>query len=161
MHTISELCDKPLVFSSVYCKYNLYKNSHAVKKVCGSKMAGWNEMWNQMWWPRNGCDNHSKAKILISTIQVNLCVFLQGLGTNFTWIIIIKFFAIELDISWLPPLISHLSSPRSFGATPFFPAWLLFCMDITFLSLHIKVSFNLLQEWHGAEFKLDCFGFFS
>jgi len=42
-------------------------------------------MHNQRWGPRNGCDNSSKAKIIVITIQVNLCAFLQvplGLGTN-------------------------------------------------------------------------------
>jgi len=31
---------------------------------------------NQRWWPRNGCDGSSMAKILTTIIQVNLCVVL-------------------------------------------------------------------------------------
>jgi len=80
------------------CTYT-YTETAKLWKVCGSKMLGWKKMWNQRWWPRNGCDNSSMAKILITTMQVNLCVLLQvslGLGTKFTSIVVIKTFAIEL-----------------------------------------------------------------
>ena len=43
-----------------------------------------------MWQPRNDCDGILMEKILIMTIQVNLC-------TKYTWIISIKFFVIPLN----------------------------------------------------------------
>ena len=72
---------------------NLYKNSQAVKKVCGSKMLGWKRCEIKGSGQENGCDNSLMAKTLIAAIQMNLCVLLQvslGLGTKFTRIVIIK-----------------------------------------------------------------------
>jgi len=54
--------------------FNLYNSSQ-----------GWEKMWNQRWWPRNGCNGRLMAKISIMTIWVNLCVLLQvslGLSTS-------------------------------------------------------------------------------
>jgi len=107
----------------------------AVKKGCGPKMLGWKKMWNQRWWPRNGCDNSSMAKILITTIQVNLCIFQVSLGldTKFTWIVIIKSFSIELLSQ---PFLGHhlwfhiFFHPGILGPHPFFTACY-FCIDIT------------------------------
>jgi len=57
------------------------------------------KMWNPRWRPRYGCDGKLIAKTLIMTIQVLLCYLLHaslGFGTKFTWIVIIKIFAIIL-----------------------------------------------------------------
>jgi len=67
--------------SDIYAKTASYEKrvrpqNTRVKKDVKSKVA-----------PRNGCDNSSMAKILIMTVQVNLCVLLQvslGLSTKFT-----------------------------------------------------------------------------
>jgi len=57
----------------------------------------WKKMWNLRWWPRNGCDGKLIAKILITTIQVNLMLNLIWRRQHkFTWIVIIKIFAINL-----------------------------------------------------------------
>jgi len=54
------------------------------------------------------------AKILITTIQVNLCCLIPaslGISTKFTWIVVIYFLPstyIITVISWLPSLISQL-----------------------------------------------------
>ena len=77
----------------------LIKNSQAIKKGAASKKTRMKKMWNPRWRPRNGCDGRLMAKILITTIQVNLCCLLQvslGFGTKFTWIFIIKNCAINL-----------------------------------------------------------------
>ena len=52
-------------------------------------------IWRHFRWrPRNGCDGRLMVKILITLIQVNLVLF--GLGTKFTWIVVIKIFTINL-----------------------------------------------------------------
>ena len=38
---------------------------------------------------------------------------------------------INAAISWLPPLISQLFSPRLFKAAPFFHSLAVFCVDFT------------------------------
>ena len=62
----------------------------SMKKFVKSKGAA--KIW--LWWYR------LMAKILITTIQVNLlCCFIiasQGISTKFTWIVVIKIFAINL-----------------------------------------------------------------
>jgi len=60
------------------CEKSVWPQNARVKKDVKS---------NQRWWPLNGCDNSSMAKILMTTIQVNLCTLLQislGLSTKFT-----------------------------------------------------------------------------
>jgi len=74
-------------------------NQQAVKKMCDPKMPGWKRMWDQRWWPRNGCDNSSMAKILITTIQVNLVPSPSETWKRthkFTWVVVGKIFANEL-----------------------------------------------------------------
>ena len=64
-------------------------------------------MWNPRWWARNGCDGRLMAKILITTIQVNLCCLLHvslELGTILIWIFIIKIFVISLQSQ---PFLGH------------------------------------------------------
>ena len=130
-------------------------------------MPGWKKTGNQRWRPRNGCDNSSMAKILITTIQVNLCVLLQvslGLGTKFTWIVVIKIFAIELLSQ--PFLGRHLwfhvfFHPGILGPHPFFTACC-FCIDITsfcnciFISFGaFYLSFPLLKEGWASYYEKD------
>jgi len=62
------------------------------------------KMWNPRWRPRNGCDSVLMENFLITTIQVNLCCLLHislWFGTKFTWIVVIKNFAISL------PFLGH------------------------------------------------------
>ena len=65
------------------------------------RMLLWKKMWNPKWQPRNGCDGRLKAKILITSIQVNLCCLLHvslRFGTKFTWIVVIKIFTFSLPL---------------------------------------------------------------
>ena len=78
-------------------KWYLCKNSKLWKK-CSPKMPGWKKMWNQRWQPRNGCDNNSMAKILITTIEVNLVPSPSETWRRthkFTWIFVIRFFPLN------------------------------------------------------------------
>jgi len=81
----------PFIYRSVYSvNDNLIQNSPAVKKGAAPKNA---VLWNPKWRLRNGCDCRLKAKILIMTIQVNLCWFPHvslWFSTTFTWIVVIK-----------------------------------------------------------------------
>jgi len=88
--------------------YYLIQNTPAVKSGCGPKKAIVKKMWNPRWRPRNGCDGRLMAKYLIKTIQVNLCCLLHvslKFGTKFTWIVVIKNFAISLLPS--QPFLGH------------------------------------------------------
>ena len=61
------------------------------KTLCGLIL--WKKMWKKKWRPIIGCDGRLMIKILMTTIKVNLCCLLHislGLGTKFTWIVIIK-----------------------------------------------------------------------
>jgi len=62
----------------------------------------WKKLWNPQWRLRNGYDGSLMLKILIMTIQVNLC-------TKFIWIIVII-----VAISWPPLCISQLFSHGKF-----------------------------------------------
>ena len=84
------------------CNYCIHKQN-LIQKQSSCKNSVWlllgKKKWNPKWRQRNGCDGRLKAKILISTIQVNLCCLLYvslWFGTKFTWIVIIKFFVFSL-----------------------------------------------------------------
>jgi len=85
---------------------------------------------------------------------VNLCVLFQvslGLGTKFTWIVVIKIFAIELLSQ--PFLGRHLwfhifFHPGILGPHPFFTACC-FCIDITSFC---NCIFIIHQSWPMASF---------
>ena len=70
------------------------KNSLAVKKGAAlCKMASMKEAVKYRWQPRNGCDDRSVTKILITTIQVNIVLISNEAGMRqhkFTWMVIIK-----------------------------------------------------------------------
>ena len=70
------------------------KQPSCKKRVRPWERLWWKKMWNPRWRPRNGCDGRLMVKILITTIQVNLVPL--GLGTKFTWIVVIKIFTINL-----------------------------------------------------------------
>jgi len=104
-------------FISFCSQLNLPQNNLAVKKVrpclngyCEKavKSKGAAKKW--LWWYR------SMAKILITTIQVNLCCLIPtslGISTRFTWIVVIKFLPSAYTITAIflvPPLISQLFS---------------------------------------------------
>ena len=71
------------------------KQPSCKKSVRPSKRLWWKKMWNPRWRPRNGCDGKLMVKILITTIQVNFGAA-WSIGTKFTWIVVIKFFTINL-----------------------------------------------------------------
>ena len=97
----------------------LHKNSQTVKKVWPmQKKAAWKKLWNQRWWPRSGC-GLIMAKILIASIQVNLCST-GNQHQKFTWI---KNFAIIRPPQ--PLLGRHLWFHNFFHAA-------FFCMGRTF-----------------------------
>jgi len=111
------------------------QKQQAVKKRCGPKMPEWKKMWNQRWRPRYGCDNSSMAKILITTIQMNLVSSPSETWRRthkFTWIVVIKIFSIELLSQ--PFLGCHLwfyifFHPGILGPHLFFTACC-FCIDL-------------------------------
>ena len=63
-------------------KYDLIQKQPSCKKVCGPTKAIVKKMWNPRWQPRNGCDGRLIAKILIMTIQVNLCTIWHQIHLN-------------------------------------------------------------------------------
>jgi len=75
------------------------------------------------------------AKILITTIQANLCCLLHVSlrnGTKFTWIVVIEIFAINLPAQ--PFLGRHIGfhiffTVAFFGAAHFFYSWAVFGLD--------------------------------
>ena len=112
------------------------------KKRCGpcKKTTAWKKLWNQRWRPRSGCDGRIMAKFLMTTIQANLCCLLQaslGIGTKFTWSVVIKNFAIILPSQ--PLLGCHLWFHNFFHAVvfcmgrTFFTAWLFLCRLLLFV----------------------------
>jgi len=103
-----------------------------------------------MWRPRNSCGGRLIAKILMTTIQENLCGLLHvplGFGTKFTQIVIIKIFAINI-----PPqpflgrhLGFHIFFPIAFlGIAHFFNSWAVFGLDFS------SFCNCILQNWHIA-----------
>ena len=112
----------------------LHKNSQDVKKVRPmQKMKAWKKLWNPKWRPRSGCDSRIMAKFLITAIQANLCCLLQtslGIGTKFTWIIVIKNFAIILPSQ--PLLDHHLGFYNFFHAVIFLHGLHLFLQQSCF-----------------------------
>ena len=87
----------------------------------------------QKWWPRNGCNGRLKAKILITTIQVNLVLNRSETWRRqhkFTWIVVIKIFAFSLPSQ---PFLGH-----HFGDHIFF--------------------YNTILEGHTLFLQLGCFG---
>ena len=77
------------------CSYYLIKIQPSCKKWWGPMQNGkYEKVVKYRWWPRKGSDGMSLTKILITTIQLNLCCFIPAsLGcTKFTWIVIIKNF---------------------------------------------------------------------
>jgi len=163
------LTQQQLLFSSKY----LYKNS---QKCVVPKCQGGKDLKSKVA-AKNGCDNISMEKTLILTIQVYLCVLLlilTGLSTKFTWVIFIKIFTIErllqlffdcylwFDIFFYPGVLgSHTFSQLGY-----------FCVDITFLYLHIhnapKLAFSfgfffatgVIHYYEkDAALKFNCFSF--
>ena len=131
-------------------------NSLAVKEKvwpCSKYRAGVKKLWNPRGWPRIGCDNGigwwSK---LITIIQVNLyCLILTSLeiSTKFTWIVVIKIFAINLYYHshfLATPLISQLFSHWPFWTGPhlFFTARLF--LNIYYFFLYFNLCFFFYQQ---------------
>ena len=106
-------------------------HSNCKKGVALCKMASMKKVVKYRWRPRNGCDGRSVTKILITTIQVSLCCLIPaslGIGTKFTWIVVIKILVTDLPSQ--PFLGHHLCFTTFFiiailhRAAPFFTAWL-------------------------------------
>ena len=74
-----------LIHSNVKKGVALFRNGQC-EKSCEIKGAA--KKW--LWWYR------LMARILITTIQDNLCPYPKGISTKFTWIVAIKIFAINL-----------------------------------------------------------------
>ena len=73
-----------LHMSSSYTPFNHSINSTLMDNPLKNSQAVKNGMKNVGWRPRNGYDGRSVTKILITTIQVNLCCLIPGIGTKFT-----------------------------------------------------------------------------
>jgi len=84
---------------------------------------------------KNGCDGRLIAKILMMTIQLNLCClskFHYDLAPNSPELSLLKFLllAYHHSHSWPPPWISHLFFKVAFlGAAHFFYSWAVFGLD--------------------------------
>ena len=90
-----------------------------------------------------GCDSRLMAKILIATIQVNLCCLLYislGFGTKFTWIVIIKIFAINLPSQ---PFLGHHLGFHIFSQRP---SW----------GLHNFFTIGLFLDYFSLCFVIVC-----
>jgi len=94
-----------------------------------------------MWWPRNGCDGRLIAKILIMTIQVNLCCPLQDSAPN----------SPELWLLKLLPFLGHHPGFNIFfhngllgGPTLFLASWAVFGLDFS------SFCDYMLHSWHIA-----------
>jgi len=75
------------------------KHPSCKKKCVAPKMPLWKMMWNPRWRPRNACDARVMIKLLITIIQVNLVSNPSEMWKRqhrFTWIVIIKNFAINV-----------------------------------------------------------------
>ena len=89
------------------------------------KMASMKKVVKYRWQPRNGCDSRLVIKILITTIQVNLCCPAKK---NLLELILLKFLSLTLPSQ--PFLGPHLYFTTFFilailhTAAPFFTAWL-------------------------------------
>ena len=71
-------------------KWNLHKNSQAVKKgAAHAKNDSIKKLWNPRWWPRSGCNGRIMAKILITTM-VNVVPIPWRRQHKFVWIFAIK-----------------------------------------------------------------------
>jgi len=117
--------------SITYKKTISTQKQPSCKKMCAlCKMAGMKMVVKYRWQPRNGCDGRSN---LITTIQVNLCCLIPaslGIGTKFTWIVIIKIFVTDLPsqpflgrhLYFISQLFSY--QPFCIGPHLFFSAWL-------------------------------------
>jgi len=122
-------------------------------------------MWNPRWRPRNGCDSRLMAKSLITTIQVNLVPNPSEMWRRqptFTWIVVIKKFAISLPSR--PFLGHHLGfhiffHNGLFGAAHFFYSWAVLDWIILLLStlgkngevlkfLHTFLSLLIIEVHH-------------
>ena len=117
---------------------NLHKNSQKVQAM--QKKTAWKKLQNQRWWPKSGCDGRIMEKFLITTIQANLCCLLQaslGIGTKFTWIVVIKILPLSYHHShfWASTFDFTTFFMLSFFAwpTPFFTVWLFLCRFHLFL----------------------------
>jgi len=121
-------------------KLNLIQNSPAVKKRCGRKK-------KKMWQPRNGCDGRLMAKILITTIQVNLVPYPSEMWRRqhkFTWIVLIKNFAISL---WSQPFLGCLLGFHIFFTMDFWGHTV--CFTAGLFWIRYLYSINWIQMWNS------------
>ena len=105
-------------------KWNLHKNSQAVKKSAAHvKNDSMKKLWNPRWWPRSGSDGRIMAKFLIQNIRANLC------ASKFARIFLLKILTITAT-SGPPPWISQLFHAVFFLYGPhLFLQFGCFCVD--------------------------------
>ena len=126
----------------------------------------------QRWRPRNGCDGRLMVKILITTVQVNLCCLLHKDSAPISpELSLLKFLPLTYVPSqpflgrhlWISHLFHHglfpltyhhshfLAAPLDFtsfftmaflGAAPFFTAWLFLIRYHFFLYLYLSFFFT-------------------
>jgi len=117
------------------------------------RMLLWKKMWNPNRRPRNGCDGRLKAKILITTIQVNLMPNRSETWKRqhkFTWIIVIKIFTFSLPSQ--PFLGLHFGfhiffHNSSLGGHTLFYNWAVFgFLDLTLIARSWFSHYNSL-DW--------------
>jgi len=109
------------------------------KKRCESKVAAKKWLDGRLW-----------QKLLIMTIQVNLCCLLcipLGFGTKFIWIVVIKIFVISLQPFLGRYLGFHIFFAMAFlQATHFFIAGLFWIRFHFFLFTHLHMLSNPIRH---------------
>jgi len=135
----------PNKWSSKSCNFiSNPKQSSCKKSVWLPRMLLWKKMWNPKWAVMAG---GLKAKILIPTIQVNLCCLLHislWFGTKFIWIVVIKFFAISLPSQ---PFLSRHFGFHIFFTSSFLRASHFFynCMGCFWIRFHFVLLFQIIN----------------
>jgi len=84
--------------------YNPHKNSKVVKKGAAlCKIVSMKKVVKYRWKPRNGCDSRSMTKYNNENSGYLISASL-GIGTKFTWIIVVKIFVTDLPSQ---PFLGH------------------------------------------------------
>ena len=137
---------------SAVCLLYLIRNSPAVKKsVWPPRMPLWRKMWNPRWQPWNGCDGRLIAKIIMTTIQVNLCCLFHVSLTNLPQLSLLKFLLLTYHHSHF--LAATLDFTSFFTMAFLEDSWAVLGLDLTSF-VHVivyKKKWDLIpQSWHIA-----------
>ena len=109
-------------------------------------------MWNPKWQPRNGCDGRLKAKISITTIQVNLGCLLHVSLWFGTELSLLKFLPLAyLHSHFLAPTLDFTSFFHNsiFGGCTLFYSWAV--LDYI---LHVKLQCNINRPFELGSSKV-------